>query len=76
MEVVRDDFDVGIPVVDGGLEDDDLLLGELGAFEAAEEFFGLAGEHGAADHLDAAGFFVILGKHCVNLRLLSYKDNN
>ena len=76
MEVVGDDFDVGVALVHAGLEDGYFLVGELGAAQAPDEFFGLAGEHRAADDFDAAGFFVILGKHCLNLWLLSYKDNN
>ena len=70
MEIVGDYFHVGISVVYGRLEEGDLLVGELGAAEPADEFFGLAGEHGAADDLDAAGFSMILGKHCLNLWLL------
>ena len=63
MEVVRDDFDVGVAFVYDGLEDGDLLVGELGAAEAPDQLFGLAGEHRTAYDLDAAAFFVILGKH-------------
>ena len=74
MEIVRDHLDVGVAFVDDGFEDGDLLVGELGAAQAADQFFGLAGEHGTADDLDAAGFFVILGKHCLNLWL--HKDSN
>ena len=70
MEIVGDYFHVGISVVYGRLEDGDFLVGELGAAEPADELFGLAGEHGAADDLDAAGFSMILGKHCLNLWLL------
>ena len=74
MEIVRDYFDVGVALVNDGFEDGDLLVGELGAAEAADEFFGLAGEHRAADDLDAPGFSMILGKHCLHLWL--HKDSN
>ena len=43
-----------VSVVLGGLDEADVLLGEDGAADAAEQFFGLAGEHGARDDLEGA----------------------
>jgi hypothetical protein len=40
--------------IDVGLEAGDALAGDAGAFEAADEFFGFAGEHGAGDDFDTA----------------------
>ena len=53
------DIEVRITLIDGRLENLDFLLGELGAFEPADQFFRLARKHGAADYLDAARFFGI-----------------
>src|SRR5207302_1663649 len=41
--------------VDVGLEAGYALAGDAGAFEAADEFFGFAGEHGAGDDFNPAG---------------------
>jgi hypothetical protein len=41
--------------VDVGFEAGHALAGDAGSFEAADEFFGFAGEHGAGDDFDAAG---------------------
>ena len=41
--------------VDVGLEAGYALTGDAGALEAADEFFGFAGEHGAGDDFDATG---------------------
>ena len=41
--------------VDVGLEAGYALAGDAGALEAADEFFGFAGEHGAGDDFHAAG---------------------
>src|SRR5690606_10039997 len=59
--VVRDDGGLGVAVVDGGLEDLDLLPRDAGAFEPADELFGLAGEHRAADDLDPASGLGVAG---------------
>ena len=42
-------------VVDGGLEDRDLLAGDLGAAQAADQLLRLAAVHAADDDLDPAG---------------------
>ena len=59
MKVVRHDVHVGVAVVYRGLENGYLLVGELGPLETADEFLGLAGKHGAANDLHAAGFYCI-----------------
>jgi len=41
--------------IDVGLEAGYALAGDAGALEAADEFFGFAGEHGAYDDFDSAG---------------------
>ena len=61
------DIEVRITLIDGRLENLDFLLGELGAFEPADQFFRLAGEHGAADDFDAARFFCVFQKHFLTL---------
>jgi hypothetical protein len=43
-----------ISCVDSGLEDLHFELGDLCPAQAADEFFGLAGKHGAANHFDGA----------------------
>jgi len=40
--------------VDVGLVAGDALAGDAGALEAADELFGLAGEHGADDDFDSS----------------------
>ena len=65
--VVGDDVQVRIPLVHGGLESGDLLLGELGALEPADEFLRLSREHRAADEFDAARFFCVFQKHFLTL---------
>ena len=57
--IVGYDVEVGVTFVDGRLEDFNLLFGELGAFEPTDQFFRLAGKHGAADYFDTARFFGI-----------------
>ena len=42
--------------VDVGLVAGDTLTGDAGAFEATDELFGFAGEHGTDDYFDAADF--------------------
>src|SRR4051812_43520144 len=49
---VRDDVVVSIALVDAGLEDLDTLTRDLGAAQAADEFFALAAEHRTANHFD------------------------
>jgi len=41
---------VAVAGINGRLEDFYLLFGKLGTTESADEFFGLAGEHGAAHY--------------------------
>ena len=72
MGVVRDHVQVRIALVDGGLESGDLLLGELGPFESTDQFLRLAGEHRAADDLDAARFFCVFQKHFLNFARLTF----
>lgn len=52
--IVADDFIDAVARIPGGFEDLDRLPGDLGAPEAADQFLGLAGKHGAADHLEPA----------------------
>ena len=59
MEVVGHNLDIRIPDIDSRLEDGYLLVRKLGSLEPSDEFFGLAGEHGAADHLNAAHSLVV-----------------
>ena len=63
MEIVRDHLDVAVAFVEGGLEDGDLLVGELGAAKAPDQFFCLAGEHRTADDFDVAGMFYVFYEH-------------
>jgi hypothetical protein len=51
---VADDICGVIPVVDPGLEDDDVLPRDLRAPEPPDHFLALAAEHGAADDLEPA----------------------
>ena len=63
VKVVGDDLDIRVPDIDGGLEDGDLQISELGPLEPADKFFRLSGKHRAANHLDAARSFVVFRKH-------------
>jgi len=51
---VRDDVIVGVPGVDGRLEDLDFLASELGAAQPADQLFALPAEHAANDDFDPA----------------------
>jgi len=42
--------------VDVGLVAGDALASDAGALEAADELFGFAGEHGAGDDFNTAGY--------------------
>lgn len=53
--VVADDIFVRVARVDGRLEYFHALLGELGATQAADEFFRLSRKHGAADDFNTSG---------------------
>ena len=59
VKVMGHDLNVRIAVIYRGLEDGDFLMGELCPLETADEFLCLSGEHGAADDLHAAGFYVV-----------------
>src|SRR5436309_10060259 len=50
--VVRNDVTIGIPLVDGWLEDLHALPGDLRAAQAADQLFALAAEHRTADYFD------------------------
>ena len=63
--VVRDDLLLRVADVDAGLEDLYPLVGELCAFEAADQLLGFAREHRAADHFDPALAAGIFQKHVV-----------
>ena len=63
--VVRDDLLLRVADVDAGLEDFYPLVGELCAFEAADQLFGFAREHRTADHFDPALAAGIFQKHVV-----------
>ena len=54
LGAVAGDGSAVIAEVDVGLVAGDALAGDAGALEAADELFGLAGEHGAGDDFDAA----------------------
>ena len=54
MMVVADHLFVAVAGVDGRLEDFDLLFGELGTAQAADEFLRLARKHGAAHYFYSA----------------------
>jgi hypothetical protein len=54
LGAVAGDGGAVVAEVDVGLEAGDALAGDAGAFEAADELFGFAGEHGAGDYFDAA----------------------
>ena len=55
---MADHLDVVVAVVDARLEEQDALLGEARALHPAEQLFGLAAEHRAADDLDATAALV------------------
>ncbi len=63
IPLVGHDGFLGIAGIDFGLEDFDTEIGELGAFEPADEFLGLAGKHGTADDFDPAGVFGTFYEH-------------
>jgi hypothetical protein len=54
LGAVAGDGGAVVAEVDVGFEAGDALAGDTSAFEAADELFGFAGEHGARDHFDAA----------------------
>ena len=60
-----------VAVVLDGLEQEHVLLGKDGAADAAEQFFGLAGEHGARDDLEGAadgmGWVPFVCRHDVSI---------
>ena len=68
LPVVRGHFvAVGVAVVEEVIDDQALLLGVLEPPDLAEQFGGLAGEHGAVDDLDGAAFLhsnaIIYNRH-------------
>jgi hypothetical protein len=54
LRTVAGDGRAVVAEVNVGLETGDALAGDAGSFEAADELFGFAGEHGACDDFDAA----------------------
>jgi hypothetical protein len=50
--VVRYDLLFIVPGVERRLKDGRLLVGDLYAFESADQFFRLSAEHGTADHFN------------------------
>ena len=63
MAFVRDDGFLGVAGVDLGFEDFDAEIGDLGPLEPADEFFGLAGKHRAADDFDPTGILCVFYEH-------------
>jgi hypothetical protein len=59
-------------LVDRRLKDSDVALGDFDAIDASDEFFGLAGEHRAADDLYSARMFRL---GTVIFYVHKYKDN-
>ena len=57
---VRRDLVLAEAIIEGGLEDLDFLARNLGALDAANQFFGLAAEHAAADEFDPTTIRVLL----------------
>ena len=60
---VAGDGSAVVAKVDVGLVAGDVLAGDAGALEAADEFLGLAGEHGAGYDFDSADFDSAWGGH-------------
>jgi hypothetical protein len=58
ITVVGSDLDRVIAVVNTGLEDLDDLAGDYGSFNPANEFFGFAAKHAAADNFNPTALFL------------------
>ena len=58
--IVRDDRFFIVARVNGGFEDFDLLLRELGALESANQFFCLSRKHGTTHYLDPTALFRVI----------------
>ena len=63
VALVRDDLLLGIAGVNLGLVYLNVEVGEPGPFEAADQLFGLAGEHRAADDFDPTGMLGAFYEH-------------
>jgi len=55
LRAVAGDGGAVVAEIDVRLVAGDTLTGDPGTLEASDQLFGLSGEHGAGDHLDAAG---------------------
>src|SRR4029078_1022791 len=68
---VRGDVIVAVAVVELGLEDLDLALGDLGAAQAADQLFALAAEHAAGDDFNPPGPGSVRDVHLGLLQILA-----
>ena len=59
---------VGVSGIDARLEDLDLLAGDLGTADAADELLALAAEHAAGDDLDPPGLAAEMSVHANAIR--------
>ena len=69
--VMRNDFDLVVAGINGGLENLHFQLSDLGPAQATDQLFGLTRKHRAANHFDAAatlmGMKSIFEKHKIFL---------